>query len=148
MIDTERGGTFVTYVNVDPYMWERPELHDSMWKYLKEQLIYKFYTEIFMSFMDGGWHTFNLIFVQENLDDNGPYIRFGVVGKIFAVQERTRVMETVSFSGDRYSLPTLKKEWKILCAGCGNVFTPDKRGGCSACGSPADWIKNWTLEVK
>ena len=153
MINTEQGREFVCWVNVDrhafevcsdPREWDYLR-SDDYWKYLKDSLIRKFYDEYFLKFFDGGWWTFNLLFIKEDINQYGPYTRLGVVGKIFKVRERTHVINTVSMD---YSPPVMKKEWKILCAGCGNVFTPDRRGGCSGCGAPADWIKNWTLEAK
>jgi len=139
-------GTFVCCVVVEKNAVEWEYVNSPQhWEFLKKELIHKFYHEHFLKFLDGGWWTFNLLFVQEDVERNGPNTKLGVVGKIFKVTERTQIINTVSWD---YQLPVLKKEWKILCAGCGNIFVPDRRGGCSACGSPADWIKNWTLEAK
>lgn len=67
VIDTEHGGKFVTYVTAPSYAWERPDHHDQMWAYLRQQLTRKFYDEIFINFLNGGWYTFNLLLFRKIL---------------------------------------------------------------------------------
>ena len=109
----------------DPDAWER----------IKRDLIRKYMTELFPPMIgDGLYHVMRFdYYKQENYEGLGTIDYMLVCRHAIAnvqnvtIPEMTRVDAYLRSSG-----------MKPACSFCGNTLILDSRGGCKACGAPAD----------